>query len=567
MSGSLTGLPLLSGQPPEPDAGTPAETCCRKCSKAFNVLFTRGRRCNHCGYTYCHSCSDYQAVMPRNASSSGYDPVSVCAFCIRYLSITAGGKGYLRSQSLAALKNYTQAYNIRLGAGILEKEDVINAIIAARGSNGCLPRANENYYRKNAVPYGQAPRPRNLFSRPDRARTAPRQDIDPRTPWTQPNDFARPDLQPDQPRAEQNSRSQQPERRQSNYQPEYTQNSQYAPPPGPPPYAPYTSTRRPSSSSGQSPSGNQYQHQPQPQPQPQSQPQRNNSTRDDSFQASNSSTPRSRTTSTPNRNTNASSTPRSPSAPVNPSPPPPVPTLNELLAMEEKDIAALSVGSLKAVLDKNHVPARLVLEKSELVARVVALVETERRERARMEVVHEREEWEAQEREWAARERERAARAREREAREREAREQEERETRERQERERKRRRDAYRTTVESASDSDEDIGVPPQAPEPNLDPGSMDPASSAPSAPDTPESAPASARSDSPEPPPRPRPERSGLCVVCQDEDANIVIVDCGHLALCRACADLVWSSSRECPLCRTRIVTESRLLRVFKT
>lgn len=60
---------------------------------------------------------------------------------------------------------------------------------------------------------------------------------------------------------------------------------------------------------------------------------------------------------------------------------------------------------------------------------------------------------------------------------------------------------------------------------------------------------------------------ERSGLCVICQDEEANIAIVDCGHLAMCRSCSELVMSSSKECPLCRTRIVTEARLLRIFKT
>lgn len=70
------------------------------------------------------------------------------------------------------------------------------------------------------------------------------------------------------------------------------------------------------------------------------------------------------------------------------------------------------------------------------------------------------------------------------------------------------------------------------------------------------------------PQPPPRTTPaERSGLCVICQDQEANIAIVDCGHLAMCRACSDLVLASSRECPLCRTRIVTEARLLRIFKT
>ncbi|KIK75010.1 hypothetical protein PAXRUDRAFT_511183 [Paxillus rubicundulus Ve08.2h10] len=76
-----------------------------------------------------------------------------------------------------------------------------------------------------------------------------------------------------------------------------------------------------------------------------------------------------------------------------------------------------------------------------------------------------------------------------------------------------------------------------------------------------------------SPIPKPKPHPAKpadsmhSGLCVICQDEEANIAIVDCGHLAMCRACSDLVLASSRECPLCRTRIVTEARLLRIFKT
>lgn len=46
--------------------------------------------------------------------------------------VTAGGKGYLRSQSLAKLKNYIQAYNIKIGMSVLEKEDLINAIVSAR---------------------------------------------------------------------------------------------------------------------------------------------------------------------------------------------------------------------------------------------------------------------------------------------------------------------------------------------------------------------------------------------------------------------------------------------------
>lgn len=99
------GLPLLSGPPPLPESSS-AENACRKCNKEFNVIFTRSRRCNHCGkkgystldlsefqrfalfagYSYCHSCSDYQALMPRSGAETGYDAMNVCSFCIEFLT-------------------------------------------------------------------------------------------------------------------------------------------------------------------------------------------------------------------------------------------------------------------------------------------------------------------------------------------------------------------------------------------------------------------------------------------------------------------------------------------------
>lgn len=57
------------------------------------------------------------------------------------------------------------------------------------------------------------------------------------------------------------------------------------------------------------------------------------------------------------------------------------------------------------------------------------------------------------------------------------------------------------------------------------------------------------------------------GLCVVCQDEEADMAVVDCGHLAMCRGCCHQIMADTRECPLCRTHIVDHSRLLRVYKT
>ncbi|KAL1411181.1 hypothetical protein Q8F55_002132 [Vanrija albida] len=56
------------------------------------------------------------------------------------------------------------------------------------------------------------------------------------------------------------------------------------------------------------------------------------------------------------------------------------------------------------------------------------------------------------------------------------------------------------------------------------------------------------------------------GLCVVCQDEEATLAVVDCGHLAMCQHCSDLVMATSKECPLCRTRIVTPQRLIRIYR-
>jgi len=51
--------------------------------------------------------------------------------------------------------------------------------------------------------------------------------------------------------------------------------------------------------------------------------------------------------------------------------------------MQTEGIRALSIGALKAILFQNHVNARLIIEKGDLVDKVVTLVEDERRERDR----------------------------------------------------------------------------------------------------------------------------------------------------------------------------------------
>ncbi|KAF4564655.1 hypothetical protein EYR40_010822 [Pleurotus pulmonarius] len=499
------GLPLLSGVPPSPNE---PESSCRKCSKEFNIIFARSRRCNHCGYSYCHSCSDYLALMPRSGNEAGYDAQSVCGYCIEYLNITAAGRGQLRSMPLGKLRKYVTAYNIRVGR-VVEKDDLIDKIMSVRGPNGCLPPECEAFYRRCSVPARPGVRPRGFFSSrsPD--------DLPPATtqiPQRQPTqEFARPDLAADDPPPV-------PPR--------------YQPPPGPPPRPPPQTPPRP-----------QYYHPPPPappRPQPQAPPP-NNASRPwgaypgQSPYANQSASHSSQNFSgqsyntTPPRQRAASSSPPSRASQA------PPPTLDELLAMSEASMASLSIGNLKSILFSNHVNAGLILEKAELVKKVHDLVEDERRERERMERQHQLEEEEERERIRLQRE---------------EA------------EQEERRRRERAAQEAEAASNTNTNQDEPSASTSLPTD-TNMERETSNPSPP--PKSEPIAA-------PTFPKSnisafERNGLCVICQDEEANIAIVDCGHLAMCRGCSDLIMASSRECPLCRTRIVTEARLLRIFKT
>jgi hypothetical protein len=177
--------------------------------------------------------------------------------------------------------------------------------------------------------------------------------------------------------------------------------------------------------------------------------------------------------------------------------------------MTDEQVSKMSISALKTVLFQNHVNARLLLEKSDLVARVNALLGDERQERAREAAIHAREE------EIVARQHE-EQRLRDEQAR---------------------REREKPPVASRKAHISEDDT----YRPEPKVSPPPM-----------------MGTAADL---------ERNGLCVVCQDEEANIAVVDCGHLAMCRNCSDLIMASSRVCPLCRTRIVTDARLLRIFKT
>lgn len=143
--------------------------------------------------------------------------------------------------------------------------------------------------------------------------------------------------------------------------------------------------------------------------------------------------------------------------------------------MQVEGIKALSIGVLKAVLFQNHVNARLIIEKGDLVDKVVTLVEDERRERERK----------AREEEEETMERQRAMME------------------------EHRMRQETQQTMDEGANDELSDATKPhPLPPKAQAMAAAL---------------------------------ERTGLCVICQDEDANIAIVDCG--CVFEICVSHLWS------------------------
>jgi hypothetical protein len=127
--------------------------------------------------------------------------------------------------------------------------------------------------------------------------------------------------------------------------------------------------------------------------------------------------------------------------------------------MSSERLSALSIGTLKAILFQNHVNARLIIEKSDLVAKVLALVDEERRDREREAEIKRREEEEIT-----------------------------------RRQREEEERRAGSGGDGQNSADGSK----------PSLTPRAQEMASTL---------------------------ERTGLCVICQDEEANIAIVDCGYV------------------------------------
>ncbi|KAG6811298.1 hypothetical protein H0H92_008093 [Tricholoma furcatifolium] len=445
----VRGLPLLSSPPPPTSADRASVTTVVGLRSSLQPVMDADR-------AWDVQVTDYQAMMRRVGQEAGNDVFNGTA-------VTAAGRSMLKQTPLSKLRKYMDAYNLQVG-GIVEKDDLIDAIIRARMSTERLTSYNRDQMdvshkstRRYSVPdRSTQPRSRFFGGSGQSSNTTPT----PRPPASNSRtNFPRPDLAPDPPPHQRYTSPGGP--------PPPNPSFRYSASPGPPPTQPSTPSPQPQSSRFHG-----YPRQQRP--------------------------ATSRSSENLNRPTEHTPPPRQRAASAAPPPVLPPPTLDELLNMPEDAIRALSVNALKSILFTNHVNARMILEKSELVAKVKALVADE---------LHEREK--QQEREETEREQER-----EREA-----------------EREGTRKTKAANAVWAAANEdgaatSEAAAGERGSTPAPE-----MRQSTPIPDAPST---------SIPPPPPPKTPPktrgtaadlERTGLCVICQDEEANIAIVDCGYV------------------------------------
>jgi len=54
---------------------------------------------------------------------------------------------------------------------------------------------------------------------------------------------------------------------------------------------------------------------------------------------------------------------------------------------------------------------------------------------------------------------------------------------------------------------------------------------------------------------------EEENLCVVCMSEEANIVVLPCGHMSLCESCATALKEQTNKCPICRQKVESAIKL------
>jgi hypothetical protein len=51
--------------------------------------------------------------------------------------------------------------------------------------------------------------------------------------------------------------------------------------------------------------------------------------------------------------------------------------------------------------------------------------------------------------------------------------------------------------------------------------------------------------------------------CIICMSNEKNTVFATCGHYVCCEECSDVIYKTTRKCPMCRNKI--ESVVKREF--
>ncbi|PVV04777.1 hypothetical protein BB560_000721 [Smittium megazygosporum] len=120
---------------------TSLATACPLCGDSYNLL-RRKTNCNNCGQVFCKNCCSTLWYLPKFGYNSS---VKVCKICDGYLSISTKSREELSKISSRLLRSYLLAYGLYSPSLHLEKEDLINTILAYP----VIPNRCEINYRAN----------------------------------------------------------------------------------------------------------------------------------------------------------------------------------------------------------------------------------------------------------------------------------------------------------------------------------------------------------------------------------------------------------------------------------
>ena len=208
-----------------------------------------------------------------------------------------------------------------------------------------------------------------------------------------------------------------------------------------------------------------------------------------------------------------------------PPPPPPrpasaasPPNLDQLVEMSTDAIGSLSISALKSILFTNHVATGQILEKSDLVKKVLVLVENEKSERVRQRQIQERDEMERLQR--AMETMPGTTNLFEQDSEEQTMEQPQQQEDGDTEDQQAEESRPDFDTPIHLSDDDGDDDDESRNNDEGGQDETNHPRSSSTPAA--TPSHQPKATGFSF---------ERPGMCVICQDEDANIAIIDCGYV------------------------------------